>query len=246
VTRAAMAESPVKAGLKKALGVYLKQSEGPLQSLVFVLPLVVIYEFGWRLGKPGVLAFSLIHRFFVFFGATSTFLPALLLVAILLTWHIASRGPWVVHWKALAGMCLESVLLALPLVALEVGESRWQPWPLYVAGKGLGANQIVIAMGAGIYEELIFRLIAMTLLHMLFVDMLKLSRIRSGVLMVVISAVMFSLYHYLGSEVFSWKTCLFRTVAGIYFGTIFICRGFGVTAGCHAAYDVMIRALVPF
>ena len=51
------------------------------------------------------------------------------------------------------------------------------------------------------------------------------------------------LYHYLGPETFTWKTCLFRTLAGIYFGGIFICRGFGVTAGCHAIYDIMILSL---
>jgi hypothetical protein len=66
---------------------------------------------------------------------------------------------------------------------------------------------------------------------------------RAALLMVVISGIAFSFYHYLGNEQFSWKTCLFRSVAGIYFGGIFLCRGFGITAGSHAAYDVIVCVL---
>jgi len=65
----------------------------------------------------------------------------------------------------------------------------------------------------------------------------------TSLLMVLISAVLFSLYHYLGDEPFLWQTFAFRTVAGIYFGILFLCRGFGITAGSHVAYDVLLALL---
>jgi hypothetical protein len=68
--------------------------------------------------------------------------------------------------------------------------------------------------------------------------------------MVVVSAISFSLYHYqlplftfsglTGSEPFEWQSFIFRTLAGIYFGMIFLIRGFGLTAGAHASYDIII------
>jgi CAAX prenyl protease-like protein len=61
--------------------------------------------------------------------------------------------------------------------------------------------------------------------------------------MVLISSLLFAGYHYLGSEHFIWQTFVFRTAAGLYFGAIFVFRGFGITAGSHAAYDVMIVLL---
>ena len=71
--------------------------------------------------------------------------------------------------------------------------------------------------------------------------------------MVIISAAAFSLYHYqipllhfspyTGSEPFDWQSFVFRTLAGIYFGLIFLWRGFGLTAGAHASYDITIVLL---
>jgi membrane protease YdiL (CAAX protease family) len=60
---------------------------------------------------------------------------------------------------------------------------------------------------------------------------------------VVISSLAFSLYHYLGSEPFSPQTFAFRTAAGFYFGAVFVFRGFGISAGSHAAYDVVVTLL---
>jgi membrane protease YdiL (CAAX protease family) len=232
-------------GARRAFNDYLKQSDRPLASLAFVFPLILIYEIGWRSLGSRLLAFNLLHQFFAMIGAPGTFIPALALVGILLAWHLACRDKWSVSVNTLLGMAIESLLLALPLLALAAALARWQTHPLLWASSTESADRIIIALGAGIYEELIFRLIALTLLNLILVDMLRLSKSWSSLLMVVISAVLFSLYHYLGPEKFAWKTCLFRTLAGIYFGVIFICRGFGVTAGCHAIYDVIAVALSP-
>jgi hypothetical protein len=64
-------------------------------------------------------------------------------------------------------------------------------------------------------------------------------------LLVVLSASLFSAYHYLGSETFHWRIFVFRMAAGVYFAAIFLFRGFGLTAGSHIAYDLLV-ALLPF
>jgi hypothetical protein len=205
-----------------------------------LLPLILIHEIGWRFSRSRVLAFYLLHQFLAFFGATGTLLPAMALIGILLAWHIARHDKWTVQVNTVLFMYLESILLALPLLVLAAAVARWQLPPLLAEGVERFPSQIIISMGAGIYEEMTFRLIGMTLLHVLFSDILRMKKTPAALLMVLISSLAFSFYHYLGPEKFVWKTCLFRTVAGIYFGTIFLCRGFGVTAGSHAAYDMML------
>ena len=232
------------AGAGGGLMTYFNRSERPLHSLAFLLPLIAVYELGSRFSPSRLIAFDLLHRFFDFFGASAQIVPALAVVGILLTWHVARGDRWDVHVGTVLGMSVESVLLAVPLLVLSVAFARWHVRiPLY-AGEGTWRDQAIIAVGAGVYEELVFRLAGLTLLHLVLVDVLRMPKGRAGVLMVVSSAVLFSLYHYLGVETFSWRTCVFRAAAGIYFGAIFLCRGFGVTAGCHAAYDVLVVAMV--
>jgi membrane protease YdiL (CAAX protease family) len=226
-----------------SLSGYFRKSELPLHSLIFLLPLMALFEVGTRFHPADPIAFRLLQLFFAQLGATGRYLPAMLLVGILLCWHLARRDGWSVKLETLAAMALESWALSLPLLVLGMGFSRWNIHvPLYANGDAW-RDDTVLSLGAGIYEELVFRLILMTLLMLILADFLKLKKTTSGLLMVLISAVLFSLYHYLGNEAFQWRSFVFRTVAGVYFAGIFLTRGFGITAGCHIAYDILIVAL---
>jgi hypothetical protein len=115
-------------------------------------------------------------------------------------------------------------------------------------GKWLGllAN-VVTGIGAGIYEELVFRLILIVVLMVLFQDVLRLGHNVSIILSVFISAALFGAYHHIvylegqfvQSNPFTWAEFGFRTIAGIYFAGLFAVRGFGITAGAHAFYDII-------
>lgn len=106
---------------------------------------------------------------------------------------------------------------------------------------------IITGIGAGIYEELVFRLILICLLMLLFQDLIGLSHQSAIILSVLISAGLFSAHHHvvlldgrLGQAVpFTWVEFIFRTLAGVYFAVLFAVRGFGITAGTHALYDVL-------
>jgi len=106
---------------------------------------------------------------------------------------------------------------------------------------------IVTGIGAGIYEELVFRLILICILMLLLQDALRLNHTNSIVLSVLISAALFSAHHHIdlisgqpnAVDPFNWTRFAFRTIAGIYFAILFAIRGFGITAGTHAFYNII-------
>jgi hypothetical protein len=112
--------------------------------------------------------------------------------------------------------------------------------------RSLLAN-LVTGIGAGIYEELVFRLILICLLMLLFQDILRLTHNSSIVLSVLISAALFSAYHHVDffsgqpnvTDPFNFTKFAFRTMAGIYFAVLYAIRGFGITAGTHASYNII-------
>ncbi len=126
------------------------------------------------------------------------------------------------------------------LPAMAEGSSDGEKW------QGLLAN-VVTGIGAGIYEELVFRLILIIALMVLFQDILQFGHKFSIILSVLISAALFSAYHHIvylegqfvQSSPFNWLEFGFRTIAGVYFAVLFAIRGFGITAGAHAFYDII-------
>jgi membrane protease YdiL (CAAX protease family) len=101
--------------------------------------------------------------------------------------------------------------------------------------------QIVGSLGAGLFEELVFRLLLMTALVWLFVRVAEgfsLPRQVGAAVAVVVSAVVFSGFHHVCGEPFTQEAFLFRTAAGLLLGVLMWARGFGVCVYTHAAYDV--------
>jgi len=110
---------------------------------------------------------------------------------------------------------------------------------------------IVTSIGAGIYEELVFRLILICILMVLFQNVFRFNRRNSIILSVLLSAALFSAHHhivFLSGQLyrrasFDWTEFGFRTIAGVYFAVLFAIRGFGITAGTHAFYDIIVAII---
>ncbi len=245
---------PVKKAAKAEVTGYFRCSETPLTALVFLLPFVIFYELGTRefLYDPvhrteqRIIAFDQLQRFFWAIGATRPLMPAIAVVGLLLAWHIARKDRWKVSVGHVLAMFLESSLLAGPLLLIGFAITRYLshlPHAPLSASWHSSPGYIVLSVGAGIYEELVFRLLGFALLSFLFTDLLQCKTWLASLLMVFTSAIAFSAYHYLGDEVFNWRTFYFRAIAGAYFGIVFLCRGLGITAGSHIAYDVCIVLL---
>ena len=106
---------------------------------------------------------------------------------------------------------------------------------------------IVTGIGAGIYEELVFRLILICILMVLFQDVFRMGHVSAIVFSVLVSAALFSAHHHIvyldgqfgAAAPFSLVEFCFRTAAGVYFAVLFAIRGFGITAGVHAFYDII-------
>jgi len=138
-----------------------------------------------------------------------------------------------------AGGCREGE--RSPPLKLAPLRSQVSPEPVDSAPRRLWRD-VVISLGAGPYEELIFRLFLVELLLWGLTGPLKMDRQSATVIAVLISATLFAGYHYLPGtgEHFHWGSFLFRTGAGIYFSIVFVQRGYGVAAGCHTFYDVLV------
>lgn len=229
---------------------YVEDARRPLHSLVFLLPLIAAYEIGAARLSPSapfgqgdrVIAYHLMEMFFSVLGAPGIFLPGLLVMAILLITHLVSREPWRIRPSTLLGMMGESLVWTAPLFVLN-------RFIRYAATGGSPSTEwlenVVISTGAGVYEELIFRMILVTAIVIILEDVLKFKQRRALVWAVLIAAVLFAAHHHppLGREPYDFGRFAFRTMAGVYLGALFLLRGYGVTAGCHALYNVIIVTL---
>ena len=96
-------------------------------------------------------------------------------------------------------------------------------------------------VGAGIYEELLFRLLLVPPVF-LATSRLGLARAACVIGAVVATSLLFAAAHYLGpqGETFEPASFLFRFTAGAVFAILFVFRGFGIAAGTHALYDIFV------
>ena len=105
-------------------------------------------------------------------------------------------------------------------------------------------DNLVLSLGAGAYEELVFRLL-------LFGGLLALGKrlkLRRPVYLVaafVISSAVFSAFHYPPLGHGSWElwSFSFRFAAGLAFATIYAIRGFAVAVYTHAIYDIFVLVI---
>jgi membrane protease YdiL (CAAX protease family) len=108
-------------------------------------------------------------------------------------------------------------------------------------GLGVDGSSVVAALGAGVHEELVFRLG----LFAGFVALLSGLERRFAVgLALVTSSLLFAAAHHLGvhGEPFTLHAFAFRTLAGAAFGAIFWFRSFAHAVYAHVLYDIVVAA----
>jgi membrane protease YdiL (CAAX protease family) len=241
-------------------GGYWAQSTRPMTSLVFVAPFLAAYEIGvLAMGPESVRngADAWLRELLHAMGFGQYFLLPALTVCALVCWHYTTREPWRLTSGVLSGMFAECVLLAFGLrlvlelegavfqvVAGPLAPSGGPPAALAVSGT---ARHAVGFLGAGVYEELLFRLMLLPAVAWTL-GRLGLGR-RAGLLLAVLStSFAFAAAHYVGAhgEAFGWAHLAFwfgftfRFLAGVFFSALFVYRGFGIAAGTHAAYDLLV------
>ncbi len=250
-------------------GSYLERTSRPIYALMFLLPFMIFYQISLyfisasELPKSPLVAFDLLQQVMELIGFSGKFswaTPPFVVIVILIWLQITSKNEWKVFATDFLPMVVESILFAIPLLVLlyliNTGVVRNASILLeqsVATSKEAMFNSIVTSIGAGIYEELIFRLFLLCFLMIFFQDLLKIDHTNSIILSVLISAALFSAFHHIHflngefttGEVFTWAAFLFRTIAGIYFATIFAIRGFGITVVTHAFYNILVVLVYP-
>ncbi len=233
---------------------YWALSRRPKYSLLFALPLLVLYELlalalsGSAMAGVRNGADVLLKSLFLTFGGRTGLLVfgALILgTGAWLVWRDRkSGGP--IRWGVFGGMAVESLAYAsvlgvvtATLTALLLGGVL----PFAVGQfEGLGlASQVMISLGAGLYEELLFRVVLVGALAWAARRLLG-SPLAAAAVATLVGALVFSAFHYIGpyGDALELSSFAFRAVAGVLFSTLYLLRGFGIAAWTHALYDLML------
>jgi membrane protease YdiL (CAAX protease family) len=226
---------------------YFQLSRSPHYSLVFAIPLLMAYEgFALFLNHSDLygirnsadvflklfLAYMGIHGFFGFGAA--------MVVAIALL-RIAGEGPRfaALRFGVLVWMLAESLVYSLVFGGVVSAITRLllaQPFPLSRSA------QILISLGAGIYEEFVFRVVLLAALVFLLHRLLHLRQNLAYGVAAIIGAMLFSAFHYVGpfGDPLQLPSFTFRFIAGLVLTGLYLARGYGITAYTHSLYDLWL------
>lgn len=255
---------------------YWVDSQRPLASLIFLLPLLTTYEWGVRWFNATHFAAvrngadTWMQTWLLQVGVNRPWVLPALIIAVLCVWHLVRRYPWRVSLDTLIGMFSESLLGAILLLvigqvlSLSLRHAGWMPSETITMAVPTRVATAVGFLGAGIYEEVLFRLLLLPATF-LALRALLIPRRTAAVAAVLMTSLIFSLAHYVtpaGGETLlsltafthaaqqvattpeAWFGFGFRVLAGIIFAVTFLLRGFGITVGCHALYDLLVGVLM--
>jgi hypothetical protein len=239
---------------------YWKASRAPRYALTFALPLLVLYEtmaailpraetHGVRNGAD-VLLKSLFYAAFGRWGPVA--FGALLVGAFV--WLIVRdtrRHGGGMRVRVFGGMAVESLALALAfgVVVGMITARLLGALHLLMIQRGTAPaaaldvpTRLMVSLGAGLYEELLFRVILVSGLAAIGRALFGWGARASGTFAVILGAAIFSAFHYVGAygDVLTLQSFTFRMIGGIFFSALYLLRGFGIDAWTHALYDVLL------
>ncbi len=232
---------------------YWSATRAPRYTLIFAFPLLVAYEFlaHFVAGEEGVRngADVLLKSLFLLLGGRHglTAFAAVLVgtSAFLVVRDLKRQGPPTARY--FAGMAAEAVVYAALLGGVTSAlTALLLRGPTLLAATPPGrfdlATTITVSLGAGVYEELLFRVILVSLLARGAMVLFRWRTIPANIGAAVTGALIFSAFHYLGplGDTLGLGSFVFRAVAGLLLSGLYLLRGFGIVAWTHALYDVFL------
>lgn len=235
---------------RNAPGRYFDQTRGLLYSYLFSLPLFFLYEILIRFSNVGTVepvrisvdvwfqqlftmagldALTASFAIAFFFGAVILFRKRKQLPALkprYFFYLLLESVVYAILFSALISHFLE-LILQMDLSQNTASLSKLQLFAL--------------SLGAGLYEELFFRVILVSALFFLFNRFFDDSKIAYAC-SAIIAAVAFSGVHYVGEYADAWvlSSFLYRFLFGLTLNVIYVIRGFGCAAWTHALYDLLV------
>lgn len=237
----------------RGLSRYLAQSRDGTNSLILVAPLFVFYQIGilftdgWRNGADLVTGFlmQLTGGNLLAYSAVNLFA-----LAIVVGLYFKRREVGTLRGSTAALVVVESSIYALfagGIVGRMLLSAGIQPGMMVAAGpsEGLGLlDTIVLSVGAGTWEELVFRGMLMTGIAWLL-RRRKFGTTQAWIVAILLSSLIFSAFHYWPFGMDPWElwSFSFRFLLGVGFALLYLWRGFAVAVYTHAIYDIFV--LVP-
>jgi hypothetical protein len=241
-------------------GSYWELSRAPRYSLVFALPLLLLYQILAILepvGREGSLrngADVILESLFIALaGRQGPLLFMLCLIAgglWLVVRDMRRRGSRL-RGAVFALMLVESTVLALGFgIAVAALTSQFVRPPLLIGTQVETLDwwsRLMLSVGAGIYEELLFRVVLVAALAWIGHAVLGWRPTIAGLWATLLGAMLFSAAHYVGpyGDRLTLYSFVFRMIAGVFFSALYLLRGFGITAWTHALYDLFLLAAAP-
>lgn len=240
----------------QAVRSYWAESRAHRYSLLFALPLLLLYEL-LEAVAPVHMGGSVVRNgadvlltglFTALLGPRGplAFMALVIGGALVLVWR-DRRGAAPLRASVFGTMLLEALALAL-VFGFIVGAATMRlvgPLRSLAAGgtalDGPALGRLTLSLGAGLYEELLFRVVIVALISHA-VRFVGFSRLIAGIVAVILGALLFSAFHYIGpfGEPLQLESFVFRALAGVAFSALYLTRGFGITAWTHALYDVAV------
>jgi hypothetical protein len=237
---------------------YFASTRAPRYSILFALPLLILYEsLAALLSTPaGGLrngADALFRGAFAAVAGTrgpAIFMAAVVLLGVGLIARDMKRAKQPLRPVYFALMVIEATILAV-LFGLVVGTITSQllgathllaiaaPTKITAMSRPM---RLMLSLGAGLYEELFFRVVLVSGLAALSRLAFGFGRTASATIAVIFSAILFSLFHYIPpyGDPFQIASFTFRLLSGLAFSALYVLRGFGITAWTHALYDTLL------
>lgn len=229
--------------------VYAVASKRPLAILFFLLPAIAFYEFaavavlGEDRAGSTLTSRHLIQTLFSLFGVLGVHLPAILLLATLVAQHLIARDRWQLRLAVPGFMVVESLVWSLPLAVLA---GIFGFFASDGAAAPPGVEAAAIAVGAGVYEEFVFRFVLIAAVHAVLVDACRTREAVGRWLGVAASVLAFTAYHGIATDGgIDLAAASFYGLAGLFLSWLFLARGLGIAAGAHAVYDLLVLVLIP-
>jgi hypothetical protein len=205
-------------------------------SLVLVFPVLLAYEIGVLFAGRVNGADVVTRALYATLGSRTLYLLVhAALAAMFLVWIRRAKRWDTLRLEIVAPVVLEALIYALTLgAAITLVLSK-------TLGMAIGGATVVSALGAGVHEELVFRLGLMAAM-VTFLRGGGTDRRVAVVIALVFSAPLFALAHHAGAngEPFTWHAFAFRTLAGLAFGAIFWFRSLAHAVYAHALYDLVV------
>ena len=226
---------------------YYLKTRSSFYSFLFTIPLFFIYEIGILfLSRDDIIvvrngADFLMRTLLESFGVYGLYgLGAIFLVGFVITYFffLKDKSNKDIRPDYLFIMLFESICWAIVLYFLLFKFMLVLMNPL---GKTI-IQQVTLAIGAGIYEEFLFRVMLIAgltgVIGFVFLWDEKIRKVAA----LVIAAGLFSAFHFMGEygDYFSMELFLLRFFAGIVLGALYFARGFGITAYTHSIYDLIV------